>query len=135
LIKTSASKDHDSGRVASVTAIEALNTTRSGGHDTKHDTPLAGKQHLVELTCKRIGGPGRDRTDDLFHAIQHNSDRIIDIARNQGSEKALWEHFSRSRCALKCARVRAGWALVRLAPKSADENGKRVIFFIPGDPT
>jgi hypothetical protein len=84
-------------------------TTRSGGHDTKHGHAAGWQQHLVELTCKRIGGPGRDRTDDLFHAIQHNSNRIMDIARNQGSEKALWEHFSRSRCALKCARVRAGW--------------------------
>ena len=32
-----------------------------------------------------IGGPDRDRTDDLFHAIQHNINRMI------GMQEDEWE--------------------------------------------
>ena len=36
---------------------------------------------------KAIGGPGRDRTDDLFHAMEDNLNRIMDIHRTQGERK------------------------------------------------
>jgi hypothetical protein len=34
-----------------------------------------------------FGGPDRDRTDDLFHAIRDNTCGINDILRNLGEQK------------------------------------------------
>jgi hypothetical protein len=71
-----------------------------------------------------IGGPDRGRTDDLFHAIQRNLNRMRDMHGAQGNHKARWEHFRILECALKCAPVytttsfnlhSSGWHLRRHA--------------------
>src|SRR5215469_9028353 len=43
------------------------------GYDTNHDTKLtSGTTRPVSLV-EGFGGPGRDRTDDLFHAMEARS--------------------------------------------------------------
>jgi len=56
------------------TAMEALSlSTRNAGYDTTNDTNAMPRPERPVYPVERIGGPGRDRTDDLFHAMEARS--------------------------------------------------------------
>jgi hypothetical protein len=51
-------------------AMDALAvSTKAAGYDTNHDTNAIAAIAAPRLSCWEICGHGRDRTDDLFHAI------------------------------------------------------------------
>src|SRR5262245_39274591 len=69
-------------------AMEALAvSTKAAGYDTNHDTkptPLSRSIYAVV----RIGGPGRDRTDDLSHAIELTASNFNSLRGTDGHAKA-----------------------------------------------
>jgi len=51
--------------------MEALGlSTKTAGYDTTHDTNVVTVGTRTVQIIERFGGPGRDRTDDLFHAME-----------------------------------------------------------------
>jgi integrase len=56
------------------TAMEALAvSTKTAGYDTSHDTNAVAHGVRPVYVVGEFGGPGRDRTDDLFHAMEARS--------------------------------------------------------------
>ena len=54
--------------------MEALGlSTKTAGYDTTHDTNVVTVGTRTVQIIERFGGPGRDRTDDLFHAMEARS--------------------------------------------------------------
>ena len=56
------------------TAMETLaNSSKMAGYDTNHDTNALPLNARPVKVIEGFGGPGRDRTDDLFHAMEARS--------------------------------------------------------------
>jgi hypothetical protein len=67
--------------------MEALATsTKMAGYDTSHDTNVTTVGTRPVQVVARFGGPGRDRTDDLFHAMEARSQ-----LRHRPTGKTLYE--------------------------------------------
>jgi hypothetical protein len=58
-------------------------------HPSAPSEPKNVSRHCRQVVVRKrvVGGPGRDRTDDLFHAIQVNLNGIIDIHGNPRGRK------------------------------------------------
>jgi len=50
----------------------AINTI-TAGYDTNYDTNVIRLSNRTPQVVEKVGGPGRDRTDDLFHAMEARS--------------------------------------------------------------
>jgi hypothetical protein len=69
-------------------------------NDDTNDRPQSRRPvYVVEL----IGGPDRDRTDDLFHAILVNMLGINDILRHLGDQKGTYGALRSRKSAPVCA--------------------------------
>jgi hypothetical protein len=60
-------------------AMETLAvSTRMAGCDTSHDTNCVAPNFRPVKLIEKIGGPGRDRSDDLFHAMEQRKSQLAD---------------------------------------------------------
>jgi hypothetical protein len=59
-----------------------------------------------------VGGPGRDRTDDLFHAMEWLEPQIIDgtaLRNRQNRQKRPTGRYLRAKCGQNLTKWPVGW--------------------------
>jgi hypothetical protein len=62
-------------------SVQGRSITQQRKSDTKFETTsVSGAVQVTEFR-REIGGPGRDRTDDLFHAMERPEWRFVDGKR------------------------------------------------------